>query len=148
MSSLIPKSLRVWALFYALGDKLFISAVSHSLFFLSCTELISSTDNRYILLQINRTVQEYSLHGTHNNKQTSFLSFAFLSFRKPSKVISKCPMPITMPLLSKPSTWDKAWHENIMRCKTTKFTGDTMRRTGIKNIAGTKNRFWNKQSHQ
>ena len=42
MCSLIPKSLRVWALFYALSDELFISAVSHLLFFLLCPILISS----------------------------------------------------------------------------------------------------------
>ena len=47
MSSLIPKSLRVWALLYALSDKLFISAVNHSLFFLLCPVLVFSTDNTF-----------------------------------------------------------------------------------------------------
>lgn len=72
MSSLIAKSLREWALFYALGDVL--PLMPHIEFF-PLTRVHSP--------QINKKT----------NKQASFHSFVSLFFRKPSKVRAGVPSP-------------------------------------------------------
>lgn len=91
---------------------------SHSLFFLLYPVMISSTDTGTIFHRLTEQFKECSLHGIHNNKQASFSSFGSLSFRKPSKVMSR--FPITTSSLLTETLWKD---ENVMRYRITRVNG-------------------------
>ena len=104
---------------------------SHSLFFLLYLVMISSTDTGTIFYRLTEQFKNIlCMEFTITNRQ-AFHFFGSLSFRKPSKVMSRFPIHKYIP--SRKSLWDA----NVMRCRITMVNG-TLWEWGIKSTAGEK----------
>lgn len=104
---------------------------SHSLFFLLYPVMISSTDTGTIFHRLTEQFKNVLCMEFTITNRLAFHLFGSLSFRKPSKVMSRFPIHTYVP--SHKTLWD----ENVMRYRITRVNG-TLWEWGIKSTAGEK----------